>query len=175
MSSPAIAAQQIEGALHEFSGGTLEDDAAILAIAPASGEVEPARERERELVDRLYEAFNRRDSEEIVALCDPSMNFFPIGTAEEVGRDAPYTGPEGLNEYLRDVERVWDELLITPSVVERRGESLMVRGRVYARSRPLGIRDVPVAWIWDLDDDRFVRGEVFRDPEEAVQRLAASS
>ncbi|MFL5832550.1 MAG: SpoIIE family protein phosphatase [Solirubrobacterales bacterium] len=174
-SSPAIAAQWIEGALHEFAGGTLEDDAAIIAIAPATAEVESAPEQERGLVERLYEAFNHRDSEEIVALCDPAMEFFPVGTAEEIGRDAPYTGPEGLNEYLGDVERVWDELQITPSVVESRGGSLLVRGRVYARSRPLGIRDVPVAWIWDLEDGRFVRGEVFRDTEEALQRLAPSS
>jgi ketosteroid isomerase-like protein len=174
VSSPAIAAQRIEGALHEFAGGTLEDDAAILAIAPATADLEPAPERERELVGRLYEAFNRRDSEEIVALCDEGMEFFPIGTAEQVGREAPYIGPAGLTEYLRDVEHAWDELLITPNVVERRGASLLVRGRVYARSRPLGIRDVPVAWIWDLGGARFVRGEVFRDPEEAVQRLAAS-
>ncbi len=59
-------------------------------------------------------------------------------------------------------------------MVERRGGSLLVRGRVYARSRPLGIRDIPVAWVWDVAGDRFIRGEVFRDPEEAIQRLAAS-
>ncbi|HKH64252.1 MAG TPA: SpoIIE family protein phosphatase [Solirubrobacterales bacterium] len=174
VSSPAIVAQRIEGALHEFAGGTLEDDAAILALAPATADVEPAPERERDLVRRLYEAFNHRDFEEIFALCDPAMEFFPVGTAEEIGREAPYTGPEGLSEYLSDVERVWDELQITPSVVESRGGSLLVRGRVYARSRPLGIRDVPVAWIWDIEDSRFVRGEVFRDTEEALQRLAPS-
>jgi len=173
-SSPAIAAQRIEGALHEFAGGTLEDDAAIIAIAPATADIQPAPEQERALVERLYEAFNHRDPEEIVALCDPAMEFFPVGTAEEIGRDAPYTGPEGLSEYLGDVERVWDELQITPSVVESRGGSLLVRGRAYARSRPLGIRDVPVAWIWDVEDGRFIRGEVFRDSEEALRRLAPS-
>lgn len=175
VSGPALAAQQIEGALYEFAGGRLEDDAAILAIAPASAGAELASDRESELVERLFEAFNRRDLEEIVALCDPGMGFFPVGTAEELGRTAPYVGPEGLQEYLRDVDRAWDELLISPKVVERRGTSLLVRGRVYARSRPLGIRDVPVAWIWDLDGDRFVRGEVFRDPEEAVRRVAPSA
>jgi serine phosphatase RsbU (regulator of sigma subunit)/ketosteroid isomerase-like protein len=174
LSSPAIAAQRIEAALHEFAGGTLDDDAAILAIAPATADVEPAPERERELVERLYAAFNRRDTEEIVALCDEELDFFPVGTAEQIGRDAPYIGPSGLSEYLRDVEKAWDELLITPSVVEHHGNSLLVRGRVYARSRPLGIRDVPVAWIWDLDGDHFIRGEVFRDPEEALKRLTAS-
>lgn len=172
--SPALAAQQIEGALHEFTGGTLEDDAAIVAIAPASADVAPAPPEEWELIERIYVAFNRRDSEEIVAVCDENMEFFPVGTAEQIGRDAPYIGPRGLHEYLLDVERAWDELLITPKTVERHGRSLLVRGRVYARSRPLGIRDMPVAWIWELADGKFVRGEVFRDPEQAVRRLAAA-
>jgi serine phosphatase RsbU (regulator of sigma subunit)/ketosteroid isomerase-like protein len=175
VASPALAAQRIEVALNEFSSGKFEDDIAIIAIAPASADVEPAPEQEQELVERLYSAFNRRDAEEIAAVCDPRMGFFPIGTAEQVGRDAPYVGPEGLSEYLNDVERAWDELQIVPKVVESHGHSLLVRGRVYARSRPLGIRDMPVAWIWDLADGRFTRGEVFRDPEEAVRRLAAAT
>jgi serine phosphatase RsbU (regulator of sigma subunit)/ketosteroid isomerase-like protein len=175
ISSPAIAAQRIEGALHEFTGGELEDDAAIIAIGPASADVEPAPRADQELVERLYGAFNQRDAEAIVELCDERLEFFPIGTAEEIGRTAPYTGPEGLREYLEDVEQAWDELLITPKVVERRGGSLLVRGRAYARGRRLGIRDMPVAWIWDLADGRFTRGEVFRDPEEAVRRLATAS
>jgi serine phosphatase RsbU (regulator of sigma subunit) len=175
VSSPALATQQIEVALHEFAGGTLDDDAAIVAIAPASPAIEPASEREQRLIERLYDGFNRRDPDEIVAVCNEGMEFFPVGTAEEVGRTAPYVGPQGLHEYLLDVDRAWDELQISPKVVERRGGSLLVRGRVYARSRHLGIRDLPVAWIWDLAGDQFVRGEVFRDPEEAVSRLAAAS
>lgn len=174
ITSPARAAQRIEGALHDFTDGALDDDAAIVAIAPASGDGEPASAAEQELVERLYAAFNRRDTGAIVALCDAGMEFFPVGTAQELGRDAPYIGPDGLQEYLRDVEQVWDELLITPKTAERHGGSLLVRGRVYARSRALGIRDVPVAWIWGIHDGAFVRGEVFPDPEEAIRRLAAA-
>lgn len=175
ISSPAIAAQRIEGALHEFTGGEMDDDAAIIAVGPASADVDPAPEAERELIERLYGAFNRRDAAAITELCDEQMGFFPIGTAEEIGRTAPYVGPEGLQEYMDDVERAWDELLITPKVVERHGRSLLVRGRAYARSRELGIRDMPVAWIWDLGDGKFSRGEVFRDPEEAIRRLSTAS
>lgn len=175
ISSPAVAAQRIEGALHEFTGGEMEDDAAIIAVGPASADVEPAPEAEREMIERLYGAFNRRDAEAITELCDEQMGFFPIGTAEEIGRTAPYVGPEGLQEYLRDVERAWDELLITPMVVGRHGDSLLVRGRAYARSRELGIRDMPVAWIWDLSDGKFSRGEVFRDSVEAIRRLSTAS
>jgi ketosteroid isomerase-like protein len=125
------------------------------------------------LVRRLYECFNLRDEGGIFELCDDSMEFFPVVTAEAVGRDAPYVGPAGLRDYLTDVAEIWEELLITPSEVEARGEVLLVRGRVYARSRELGIRDVPAAWIWHVRDGRFVRGEVFPDPEQALARFAA--
>ena len=32
---------------------------------------------------------------------------------------------------------------------------------------------MPVAWIWEVRDGRFVRGEVFPEPEQAVARFAA--
>lgn len=124
------------------------------------------------LVRRLYGCFNLRDEAGIFELCDDSMEFFPVVTAEAAGRDAPYSGPAGLRDYLADVAQIWEELQITPSEVEARGEALLVRGRVYARSRELGIRDVPVAWIWHVRDGSFVRGEVFPDSEQAAARFA---
>jgi serine phosphatase RsbU (regulator of sigma subunit)/ketosteroid isomerase-like protein len=172
VTSPGSATQKLEGALHEFTAGRLDDDAAIIAVGPATREVEPAPEEDRQLVARLFEGFNRRDAEEIAAVCDDELEFFPVGTAEAVGRTAPYTGPAGLHAYLDDVDRVWEELRISPKLIERRNGSLLVRGRVYARSRELGIRDMPVAWVWDEVGGRFVRGEVFIDPERAVLRLA---
>ncbi len=175
VASPALAAQKLELALADFVAGDPDDDAAIIAIAPASADAEPAPAGQQELVERLFTAFNRRDVGEIDELCDETLEFFPVGTAEAIGRTAPYVGPAGLHEYLLDVERAWDELLITPKVTERHGESLLVRGRVYARSRQLGIRDMPVAWIWDVAGGRFTRGEVFRDPEQAVLRLSETA
>jgi ketosteroid isomerase-like protein len=178
--NPALIAQRLEGALQDFAGGALDDDLAILAIARTSSEVPasagPAMalgEPEMTQVERLYESFNRREEAGIVELCDEQMEFFPIPTAEAVGRKAPYTGAAGLHEYLEDVAQVWEELLITPSELERRGAALLIRGRVYARSRALGIRDMPAAWIWELRDGRFVRGEVFPDPAQADARFAA--
>lgn len=128
-------------------------------------------ERHSEYVERLFEAFNRRDPEEITALCDEEMEFYAV-TGEEVGRGKPYVGSEGLHAYLSDVATIWEELLVTPKQVEQRGDSLLVRGRVYLRSRALGIRDMPTAWIWDLRDGRFIRGRVFVDPEEGVRRFS---
>lgn len=123
------------------------------------------------LIERLFDAFNHRDAARIAALCDEEMEFFPV-TAEEVGRPAPYVGPAGLRDYLDDVSSVWEELLITPQEVLARGGRVLVRGRVYLRSREAGIRDMPAAWIWDLRDGLFVRGEVFVDPVEADRLFA---
>lgn len=126
------------------------------------------------LVGRLFNAFNQRDVESLVAFCSPRMEFYAV-TAEEVGRGAPYVGREGLRDYLADVERLWEELLITPGRVKRLDDRLLVLGRVYVRNRELGIRDMPVAWIWQVKDGLFVRGEVFSDPIEAVGRFAQAA
>jgi ketosteroid isomerase-like protein len=125
-------------------------------------------DRHLQRIERLFDAFNRRDIEVITELCDDQMEFFAV-TAEEVGRSEPYVGVDGLRTYLSDVDTVWEELLITPKQVEQRGDTLLVRGRVYLRSRALGIRDMPTAWIWDVRDGRFIRGRVFIDPEEAIK------
>lgn len=119
------------------------------------------------LVERLFNAFNRRDADAIVALCAEEMEFVAV-TGEEAGRPNPYRGREGLREYLADVERIWEELLITPATVESRGDRLLVCGRVYVRSRELGLRDMPASWVWYLNDGLFVRGEVFADPALAM-------
>lgn len=128
---------------------------------------------EQELIERLYDCFNRRDESGITELCDEQMGFYPIVTAEVVGREAPYVGPKGLHEYMDDVAQVWEELQIEPSRQDWRGSKVLVRGRVYARSRELGIRDVPVAWIWQVRGGLFVRGEVFPDPAQAAIRFDA--
>ena len=127
-----------------------------------------------ELVGRLFQAFNQRHAEEIVELCSEQMEFVAV-TGEEAGRGTPYRGRQGLSDYLADVEKVWEELLITPGRVESRGNLLLVLGRVYVRNRALGIRDMPVAWIWELRDGSFVRGEVFTDPEQALARFAVAA
>ncbi|HEY6551610.1 MAG TPA: SpoIIE family protein phosphatase [Solirubrobacterales bacterium] len=182
-SNPALAVQRLEGALHGFTAGALDDDVAILALTRSGGDrvvaagqppqSSPGRavdDAYKALVGRLFHAFNQRDAVAIVSLCAPEMEFLTV-TGGEAGHDAPYRGPDGLREYLADVERVWEALLITLGTVERQGNRLLACGRVYVRSRELGIRDMPVAWIWNVEDGLFVRGEVFVDPAEAISHF----
>jgi len=180
--NPALAVRRLEGALHAFTAGALDDDVAILAITRSGGDrfvADPTLQNSpgsavddayEALLGRLFHAFNHRDAVAIVSLCAPEMEFFTV-TGGEAGHDAPYRGPDGLREYLADVERVWEALLITLGSVERQGNRLLAFGRVYVRSRELGIRDMPVAWIWSVEDGLFTRGEVFVDPAEAISHF----
>jgi ketosteroid isomerase-like protein len=174
---PALLVQRLEGSLQDFAVEALEDDVTILGIArrpeepPASGPT--ADERGIALVERLYDAFNRRDADDFGAVCDEQIEFFPPVNADPTGGGFPYIGPEGLREYLADAGGVWEELLIHPGEVEMRGDRLLVGGRVHARSHDLGIRDMPLAWIWEVRDGRLVRGEVFSDPQRAAASFAA--
>lgn len=125
-------------------------------------------------MERLFDAFNRRDQAAMAALCDPQLEFHPV-TAAELGRATPYVGAAGLAEYLEDVGRLWDELLILPVRIESRGRWLLVHGRVYLRGHEEGIRDLPAGWVWELAGQRFRRGEVFADPQQATDRFDAAA
>lgn len=176
-SGSALTLQLLEESLRTFTERPLEDDVAALVVAPGPhsgreglGDVDVV---ERSMIERLYECFNHRDESCIVELCDDSMEFFPVVTAEAVGREAPYRGRAGLHDYLTDVARTWEELRIAADEVEVREGRLLVLGRVYARSRELGIRNAPVGWIWEVRNGRVVRGVVFPDPEQAVISFAS--
>jgi ketosteroid isomerase-like protein len=127
----------------------------------------------RELVEQLYSAFNRRDVETVVSFACPDVEFRPV-TAEFAGRSAPYRGHEGLRLYFQDVGAVWEELLVTPQRVHSHGEVILVTGRVYARGRRHGIRDLPAAWIWRLQDGLLREGTVYGGLEEALAAVEVS-
>ena len=127
----------------------------------------------RELVERLYGAFNRRDVDAVLSLAHPDVEFRP-GTAEFAGRSAPYRGHDGLRLYFQDVGALWEELLVTPQLVRSHVEVILVAGRVYARGRRHGIRDLPAAWIWRLQGGRLREGTVYGGLGEALAALEPS-
>jgi ketosteroid isomerase-like protein len=126
----------------------------------------------RQLVEALFDAFNRRSEERISELCDERMEFSPV-TGALAGRSEPYVGRVGLREYLDDVERTWEELTVSAGEVLVRGDLVLVIGRVYARSRESGMRDLPAAWIWRVRHGRFEYGRVYSETAAALEAIAA--
>src|SRR5438132_8707331 len=63
-------------------------------------------ERNIEITRRWVEAYRAHDAEEIIASCDPNVEFH--STFAAIG-GAVYHGRDGMRRWLRDTEEVWGE------------------------------------------------------------------
>jgi ketosteroid isomerase-like protein len=118
------------------------------------------------VVREVFEAFAARDIERIIALADPAIVFTAV-TGGVVGRAEPYRGHEGLREYFRDMAEVWDELVLKPREFRQVGDSVLVTGRVSARS-PARVVSGSTGWVWRVRDGRVVYGHVYQSAADAV-------
>jgi ketosteroid isomerase-like protein len=121
------------------------------------------------VVKAVFAAFGERDLERVIDLIHPEMEFTPV-TADLAGRTEPYRGHEGVREYFRDVSLIWDDLRLHPREFREVGDSVLVTGRVTARS-PSRIVDGSTGWVFRLRDGRVVYGRVYAsagDAERAV-------
>jgi ketosteroid isomerase-like protein len=111
-----------------------------------------------ELVERLYDAWNRRDEEELLALSDPEVEFVNSPTAIEPGTR------RGTNEVLAAARMQWEFLRDGRFEIDRtydHGEEILALGRL-SRLMPEGdvrIED-RVLNSWVIRDGKVVRAEV---------------
>jgi ketosteroid isomerase-like protein len=124
------------------------------------------------VVKAVFAAFAERDVDRVLELIDPECEFTAM-TNDFAGRTEPYRGLDGIREYFRDVALVWDELRLTPREYREVGDSVVVTGRVNARS-PSRIVDGSTGWVWRVRDGRVVYGRVYPSAADA-ERAAADA
>jgi ketosteroid isomerase-like protein len=117
------------------------------------------------VVEAVFAAFAERDVERVVELSDPEVELI-VMTGDYAGRTEPYRGHDGLREYFRDVALVWDELRLTPREFREVGDSILVIGRVNARSAAR-IVDGSTGWVWRVRDGRVVYGRAYASAADA--------
>jgi ketosteroid isomerase-like protein len=122
-----------------------------------------------DLVRRLYEAFDERDLQGMMAVTSPDLEWFPPQTASMVQRAEPYRGHEGLRTYFADVDRVWRRLDIIPRDFRDLGDRVLVLGRVYGRGEGGYISDSPAGWLWRVEGGTIIWGRVYLSRAEALQ------
>jgi ketosteroid isomerase-like protein len=122
-----------------------------------------------ELVKRLFDAFERRDVEAALALCNPDARFLPV-TAEVARGGRPYEGHEGIREYFDDIERIWQDVETLPLQYEAVVDAVVVIGEVRLRAAAGELRE-PAIWSWKLRDGLVVDGRVHSDVEMARRAL----
>lgn len=81
-------------------------------------------------------------------------------TGALVREGEPYCGHDGLDEYMRDVAEVWDELELVPGEFHDldSGETLV---------------DSPNIWLWRLRESKILSASVLGDTESALALLRA--
>jgi ketosteroid isomerase-like protein len=117
------------------------------------------------VVKAVFAAFAERDVERVLELIDPEVEFTAM-TNDFAGRTEPYRGHEGIREYFRDVATIWEELRLTPRDYRQVGDSILVTGRVSARSAAR-IVDGSTGWLWRVRDGRVVYGRVYASAADA--------
>jgi ketosteroid isomerase-like protein len=123
-------------------------------------------ESDIDVVRAVFEAFAERDVEGVLAYSHPEIEFGAV-TGDHAGRVEPYRGHDGIRQYFRDVASVWDDLRVVPGEYRQDGDTILVTGRVSARS-PARIVAGSSGWIWRVNDGLVVFGRVFPSAAEAM-------
>ncbi len=111
-----------------------------------------------EIVGRIYDAWNRRDEEAMLALSDREVEFVNSPTAVEPGTR------RGTNEVLAAARTQWEFLREGRQEIDRtydRGDEIVVLGRL-SRRMPGGDARIEdrVLVSWTIRDGKVVRAEV---------------
>ena len=117
-----------------------------------------------EITRRGYRAFARRDADALKALMHPDAEVHAV-TGIVAHHSEPYVGRRGLERYITDVERVWDELKLQPQVcTPLAGERVLVSGRVLIRRGATRL-DIPTAWLWEFEGELVRTVRILSDPQ----------
>ena len=119
-----------------------------------------------DVVKAMFEAFSERDVERVLAYAHPDVEFRAV-TGDHAGRTSAYRGHDGLRQYFRDVAEIWDDLRIVPGEFRQSGDTILVTGRVSARS-PARIVAGSTGWIWRVAGGLIVYARVYPSAADAM-------
>jgi ketosteroid isomerase-like protein len=132
----------------------------------------PVMGKDAALVERLLDAFARRDADALAEMVADDFLFEPLSS--EAAERGPYHGGEGLRAYLHDLGGTWRQFDVSIGSVQEVNGHVLVTGRIYARARKSSlVADDPVAFAWRVVNGRASWGKVYLS--EAAARGAINA
>jgi ketosteroid isomerase-like protein len=126
------------------------------------------------VIRRVFDAFERRDVDALLDLMHPKVEFFaPTATLAHEGTS--YRGHEGIRSYFADVERLWEELRVTPAEYRSEGDRVLVLGQLHVRGAVGYLAESPAGWLWRLENGKVIHGHVYTNPDDAVRDAAIAA
>lgn len=123
-------------------------------------------------VKRVFDAFARRDLDSALTLIHAHVRLWVV-TAAVTRQGGPYVGHDGIREYFRDVDSIWQALELFPHEFEQQRDAVVVTGEVRARGSAGELRE-PAVWTWQLRDGLVIDCRVDSDLAAARSALGES-
>ena len=121
-----------------------------------------------ELAYRVADAFNRRDLDAFLALCDPDGEYFSHLVELEGG--GPYRGHDGIRSWWKSLFAFSPDFRTEIEEVRDLGDVTVTRLRAHGHARESNVPLEQTQWnVTEWRDGKAVRGRVFLSEAEAVE------
>ena len=127
-----------------------------------------------ELVRRVHQAFNQRDTETFLGLLDPDVEWVPMMARLE---GVVYRGLKEVERWLIGLDHDWVALRTEPREFRDLGDVVLTLGTWHARARTSGLvlDSEPGAWVARVRNGKVVRQETFTDLAQALEAARQSA
>ena len=126
-----------------------------------------------EVVQGVYDAASRRDSEAVLALYDPEVEL--DNTRLQVVSGGIYHGHQGLRSFFRQWNEAWESVdYQVDDLIDAGGDQVVSVVTRHGRGRSSGAEvEVQVALLWTVRDGKVVSVVWFPTREEALAAAGA--
>ena len=125
-----------------------------------------------EIVRRVFDAFNRRDTASFLELLDPDVEWVPILAVLE-GR--VYRGHEEVRVWIKELATDWEFFEVDYEELRDFGGRVLVSGHWHARGRASGVEvENPGTYLYEIKGGKVVSMRTFTDRAEALEAVGLS-
>ena len=126
-----------------------------------------------ELAYRVADAFNRRDLDAFLALCDPEEEYFSQLVELEGG--GPYRGHDGIRSWWKSLFACSPDFRTEIEEVRDLGDVTVTRLHAHGHGRQSDVPLEQTQWnVTEWRDGKAVRGRVFLSEAEALKAAGLS-
>jgi ketosteroid isomerase-like protein len=127
-----------------------------------------------EVVQRIFDALQRRDVEGMLPVCDPELEFISLIGAVE-GRSSH--GHEGMRMFVADLSQAWDVWQPVAEHFESAGDAVLAIGQTHLRGKGSGV-EIEISWgqVFRFRNGKVLWSRIYSDRADArteFQALAA--
>ena len=127
----------------------------------------PSEEAQIEVVEKAIDAFNRRDTDAMIAL-GPAEDFEYDWTRSIAPNRGIYRGIEGMKEFVEDQWTAFEEIRVEPDEYLARGRHVVVPTTVHGRGRGGVAVDARSAQLFTFEGGLLVRITLYQGRDEAL-------